>query len=97
MGDVWISNLRSPDDEARQIINDILNYASESGRNPDEIGIEAWVSLRNMSPEQAVVEARAWAKIGATHISINTMNAGLKSPKDHIEAIRRFKTASENI
>ena len=56
MGDGWISNLRSPDDEARQIINDILNYSSESGRNPDEIGIEAWVSLRNIPPEQAAVE-----------------------------------------
>ena len=97
MGDGWISNLRNPDDEARQIINDILNYSSESGRNPDEIGIEAWVSLRNMSPEQAAVEARAWAKIGATHVSINTMNAGLKSPREHIEAILRFKTAVENI
>jgi hypothetical protein len=29
----------------------------------------------------------------ATHISVNAMNAGLASPEDHIEAIRRYKEA----
>jgi len=31
--------------------------------------------------------------VGATHLSVNTMRAGLKGPDQHIEAIRRFKEA----
>jgi hypothetical protein len=29
--------------------------------------------------------------MGATHISIDTMRAGLESPQDHINAIQQFK------
>jgi len=28
---------------------------------------------------------------GVTHISVNTMNFGFKSPADHVETLRRFK------
>ena len=35
----------------------------------------------------------AWDEAGATHLSVNTMRAGLKGPDQHIEAIRRFKEA----
>ena len=34
----------------------------------------------------------AWKALGATHISFNTMNSGLTSPKDLIESITRFKS-----
>ena len=37
---------------------------------------------------------RAWEKLGASHLSLNTMKAGLKTPADHIDAIRRFKEAT---
>jgi len=38
-----------------------------------------------------VAQFKGWEKLGATHISVNTMRAGLSSPQDHINAIRRFK------
>jgi hypothetical protein len=31
-----------------------------------------------------------WHGVGATHISLNTMGAGLTTPDDHLNAIRRF-------
>ena len=34
-----------------------------------------------------------WESAGGTHLSLNTMNSGLPTPSDHIEAIRRFKEA----
>ena len=34
-----------------------------------------------------------WRELGATHMGINTMNAGLKSPQEHIAALQRVKQA----
>jgi len=33
--------------------------------------------------------------MGATHLTFNTMRAGLSSPDAHIDAIRRFKEAAD--
>jgi hypothetical protein len=40
-----------------------------------------------------IVQTEAWRSLGATHISVNTMNAGLHSPQEHVEIIRRYKEA----
>ena len=34
-----------------------------------------------------------WRERGATHLCVNTMGAGLRSPQDHIDALRRVKDA----
>ena len=34
-----------------------------------------------------------WAALGATHITVNTMNGGLRGPEQHIERIRAVKAA----
>ena len=75
------------------MIERLHGYAREEGRDPGEIGIESWVSIANRSPDQWVNDVTAWRDLGATHISVNTMRAGLSSPDGHIEAIRRFKEA----
>ncbi len=69
-------------------------YAKQAGRDPQSIGIEAWINLEDRpSPDDWQKGSEAWAKAGATHLSVNTMNAGLKGPDQHIDAIRRFKEA----
>jgi hypothetical protein len=38
----------------------------------------------------AVIEGlKQWAEAGATHVSINTMGAGLKTVDDHLAALSR--------
>lgn len=93
-GDGWISNLRQPDDTARRIIESLRTYVSQAGRPVDEVGIEGWTSIRGGDPEESV---RAWAEVGATHVSVNTMRAGFRSPQDHVDAIRRFMEAAGDI
>ena len=46
------------------------------------------------SAETWVKEIEAWKNLGATHLTVNTMKAGLTTPAAHIEAIRRFKEAT---
>jgi hypothetical protein len=43
------------------------------------------------SPETWLKEIAQWKNLGATHLTINTMKAGLTTPTAHIDAIRRFK------
>lgn len=92
LGDGWLPLMR-PDDKAREAIETLHGYAREAGRDPAEIGIESWLPTRNRTPEQWAEDAAKWKALGATHLSINPMYAGLESPDGHIDAIRRFKDA----
>ena len=77
----------------RQNIERLHSYARDAGRDPKEIGIEPRISVSQGDPDSWASELSAWKELGATHLSVNTMGAGLKTPQDHIEAIRRFKEA----
>ena len=91
-GDGWFPQF-PPNDEGRALIEDMREQASAAGRDPDAIGIESRVSISSGSPDDWVATVDRWRDLGATHISVNTMNAGLSSPADHIDAIRCFKEA----
>lgn len=90
IGDGWFP-LSAPDDQARSKIESLHAYAREAGREPGSIGIESCVNIRGKSPDDWADEASRWRNIGATHISVNTMNAGMSSLEDHIDALKRFK------
>lgn len=93
LGDGWFP-LLGPDEKCRALIEAIRGYAKEAGRDPSAIGIEGRISYGEGTPEAWLKELEAWRKLGATHVSFNTMKAGLPSPRDHIEAIRRFQAAT---
>ena len=79
-----------PDDAGREVLERMRGYAKEAGRDPSAIGIEGRVNISDGDPEFWAKRAKAWESLGATHISVSTMNAGLSSPGEHIDAIRRF-------
>jgi hypothetical protein len=93
LGDGWFP-LLGADDKCRAAIEKIRSYAKEAGRNPGEIGIEGRIGFGQGAPETWLKELQAWKDLGATHVSLNTMKAGLTSPSMHIEALRRFRTAT---
>ena len=68
-------------------------FAKAAGRDPGAIGIEGRVSIAQGNQDDWNKAAAAWDETGATHLSVNTMRAGLKGPDQHIDAIRRFKEA----
>ena len=55
--------------------------------------MEARINLADGPPEFWAQQAQAWQGLGATHLSVNTMRAELRSPDAHIKAIRQFKEA----
>jgi len=93
LGDGWFPQM-GPDEKCQAAIDKIRAYAREAGRDPDRIGIEGRMHYDKGSAETWVKELEAWKKLGATHVSLNTMKAGLTSPAAHIEAIRRFQKAT---
>jgi probable F420-dependent oxidoreductase len=90
MGDGWFPQ-RPPDDTAEQMVEQLRAYTRQEGRDPASVGLDARVSIGGKSPDVWVQEVEGWRALGATHISVNTMKAGLSSPQDHIDAIRLFK------
>lgn len=96
LGDGWFPFL-PPDDKARAELDKLVGYAREAGRDPADIGIESWVLAADKSPDDWAREVEGWKKLGATHISVNTMGAGFATPDAHIDAIKRFKEVTSGI
>lgn len=94
IGDGWFPLFR-PDAKGRELIETMRSRARAAGRNPDDIGIESWISVGNRTPDDWIEDVRARKEFGATHLSVNTMNAGISSVEGHIEAVRKFKEAVE--
>ena len=67
--------------------------ARKVGRDPATIQMEARVNIAG-SPDDWRKAVEEWRAMGATHVSLNTMGAGLASPTDHIAAIRRWWEAT---
>ena len=105
MGDGWligaarlvgVSDPRGAPNQAAALLpllERIRGAAREAGRDPWAINFGAAVAVSDQTVDQQVERARAWREIGATHCSLNPMNAGL-SPRQHIDAIRAFAEAA---
>jgi alkanesulfonate monooxygenase SsuD/methylene tetrahydromethanopterin reductase-like flavin-dependent oxidoreductase (luciferase family) len=90
LADGWFPQF-APDDKGRATLERMHGYAQAAGRDPADIGIEGRVSLQGTTPEMRLKTAEAWRDLGASHLSVNTMRAGLQTPLDHISAIEAFK------
>jgi probable F420-dependent oxidoreductase len=90
LSDGWFPQF-VPDDAGRATLAKVQEFAKEAGRDPSSIGLEARINVNEGDPEFWQERATAWRGLGATHISVNTMGAGLQSPQDHINTIQQFK------
>jgi len=76
-------------DHARAVLS---AAAEEAGRDPSTIGMEGRVAWRG-DDDAALQEIGAWARAGASHLSINTMGAGLATVDAHLEVLSRLSAA----
>jgi probable F420-dependent oxidoreductase len=91
-GDGWFPQFRPGGDNARAMMEKLRELVREAGRDWSEIGIEGRFTASG-NPDEWGTAMEEWQAIGATHISVNTMGTGLKTPYEHIEAIRRVREA----
>jgi probable F420-dependent oxidoreductase len=85
LGDGWFPQMDpGPElDRARALIE---QGAAEAGRDPGRIGMEGQVDWEG-DPGRLAEQAKAWRDAGATHLSVNTMGAGLRTVDDHLDAL----------
>lgn len=70
-------------DEAKAIVD---AAARDAGRDPSEVGMEGRVSWRG-DLGRIADDIRGWSERGATHLSVNTMGAGLRTVDDHLAVL----------
>src|SRR5262245_5246039 len=90
VADGWMPQ-RPPDDEARRLLDILRAAANAAGRPPESLGVEARLSIGDVPESGWAAYAEGWRALGATHLSVNTMGAGLASPQDHIDALQIVK------
>jgi probable F420-dependent oxidoreductase len=95
VSDGWFPQF-APDSTGQAAVAKVEELAKAAGREPSEIGMEARINLSDGDPEYWQERAAAWQTLGASHLSVNTMRAGLKTPQDHINAIQQFKEATSS-
>ena len=91
IGDGWYPQFRPGGPDPRETIERFHSYVREFGRNPAELGLQSTAGIANATPGQWSQRLEEFAAAGVTHVCVNTMGAGLASPRDHIDAIQRYK------
>ena len=104
IADGWIL-LFPPDEKAREAIDRVNGYAKEAGRDPSAIESDAftWVAAKGpgmgrlsaTGPEEWTRAVKSWRDLGISYLTVATQGAGLSSPREHIETIRRFKEVAD--
>ncbi|MFG2071313.1 LLM class F420-dependent oxidoreductase [Nonomuraea maritima] len=85
LADGWFPQME-PGQELEEAKAMVGRAATEAGRDPSRLGMEG--RIRWTSDQQALANAaRRWEESGATHVSINTMNVGLETLDDHLNAL----------
>jgi probable F420-dependent oxidoreductase len=82
LGDGWFPMV-GPGPKLDRARQQVVQAAAEAGRDPAQLGMQGQVSW-NGSADDLADGLRIWAQAGATHVSINTMNAGLASVDEHL-------------
>ncbi len=94
MAEGWYA-LDSPGSDAQTQVAKLHAQAREAGRDPASIGIEARIPIADRSPDRWAADARWWHNIGASHVSLHTMDAGFGNVSQHLDALQRFWTDLE--
>jgi probable F420-dependent oxidoreductase len=87
LADGWMLNGRL-DDEKRRHIEEVRTWVREAGRDADAFGIAGRVGWAG-DVDPVIAEIGEWRELGASHVSVNTMNAGLPDMAAHVDVLRR--------
>jgi hypothetical protein len=79
--------------DARPLLDKISTHLEKAGRSWSEIGVEPRLWYGHKNPEKWSKYIEEWHAVGATHLSVNTMDCGLATPEEHIAAITEFASA----
>jgi probable F420-dependent oxidoreductase len=88
-GSGWLPGFRVAAD-AEPSLATIRKYAQAAGRDPAGIGLEPRVNYGEGDRAIWETSVKEWRAAGASHLSFNPLNAGLKTPGEHLRAMEQF-------
>ena len=94
LADGWCPNF-NPDETGKGYVEKVHGYMREMGRDPSKLVLDGRLRVSGKQPEDWMDEAKAWQELGAGYLSIENRQAGLTTAGEHIEAMRRFKDATD--
>ena len=93
LGDGWIA-LGRPDEATERRVRLVRQSAERAGRDPAAIQLVGGIGSRSgPTPDDWRRDLDAWRRLGATHLTVNTMNAGHPNVAAHLEALDRVRRA----
>jgi probable F420-dependent oxidoreductase len=85
VGDGWFPQA-PPGPKLDRLRKMVDEAAVEVGRDPSTLGMEGRLNYKGNTAD-LVAEAAQWEKLGASHVGINTMRAGLETVDDHLAVL----------
>jgi probable F420-dependent oxidoreductase len=79
--------------EAPRVIDSMREMLVANGRDRDGFGFAARIQLDPDDVAGTLEKARAWERVGISHLSINTMDLGVVEPGLHLRLLRDFMEA----
>lgn len=95
LGDGMFPLFQPGTDTGNAAFEKLWEYVDKYGRDRSTFGLEGQLAY-SAGPDKWAAHVEGWRNAGATHVCVRTMNAGLTSPQDHIDAIRRYKAEIGN-
>jgi probable F420-dependent oxidoreductase len=89
LADGWIPHPALGDGPRVEAAWRVVREAAErSGRDPDALGLQGQVRYRETSEGEVTDRLGRWLGLGATHVSINTLEVGHAWPEGHLDVCR---------
>lgn len=86
LADGWFPQV-PPGDRLDEALAVVAEAARDAGRDPASVAMEGRVSWGAGGIDTALDHLERWRRAGATHVSINTMGAGLGHLDEHVAAL----------
>jgi len=87
LGDGWFP-MMEPGPGLDYARKQVQRAAAAAGRDPAGLGMEGRINWTG-DRDKAAADIAAWKAAEATHVSVNTMKAGLSTVDDHLAALER--------
>jgi probable F420-dependent oxidoreductase len=95
IGDGWLAMGR-PESENERRVQLFRDSIERAGRSPSAVGLQVGLGGRGPSgPDVWRHDVDAWRRLGATHITVGTVNAGHTSIADHLVALASVRQVLE--
>jgi probable F420-dependent oxidoreductase len=78
---------RPLDGSWRATLEKIHRWRADAGRDRDAFGIDQRLNVGSASPDEVHTVVDEWRSLGATHLTLNIMGAGLRGPDAHIKRL----------